>query len=419
MNIAIWGMGVSGLGALKYLKTKTNHTVYAINEGVPNTWKDFDKVKTYLSDKQCFNQASCRELASEIDLIVLSPGIDPNIEALSNFKNIKKICEVELAFREIKIPVIAVTGTNGKTSTVTMLKEAFKLAGKSPFVGGNIGVPFCDILTSANSYDIAIIELSSFQLELLDTFRPNVAVVLNITKSHMERYKNFEEYRDAKLNIGINQEKEDLLITENAWSKVLRTEAQIEIISPVLGYNFQTSKLVGDHHRSNFDVVEKVLDFYNISDGHEIVQDLISNFKGVKYRLEFMRTIGKVDFYNDSKSTNMASTISAVKSFSDKRVLLILGGKLRDDSRDVFDDLKNQKHIREIIAFGEARDLIDEVLGKNFSIKKADKLSAVFSLCEYDVFDIIVFSPGFPSFDQYTNYIERGNEFQEIVLSLS
>ena len=410
MNIAIWGMGISGVSTLKYLTKLNQDKIFLINQGEPSEWSKIDEIQNYISAEYCYSeQQATVDLKHKIDLIVLAPGIDPQNSFLQEFSEVKKICEVELAYSQINIPIIALTGTNGKTTTVTMISEALKSAGNSVFLAGNIGVPLCEIFLDEIEYDYIVLELSSFQLELMDTFRADIAVVLNITKSHMERYKSFDDYKNAKLNIVKHQTAGDLYIAPLEFLSIETKAKKIELTKN-LEYDFSKSHLVGDHYFYNIDVVHNILEFYKVQNFKDVVQSLINNFKSIQFRLEYLRSYRSVKIFNDGKSTNTASTLSAVHSFKGKRIGLILGGKLRDQSQD-FSELSELKQIQ-VYAFGEAMNFIDE---KFHNVKKGKTLDVLMELVAWDEIDILLFSPAFPSFDLYQNYIHRAKHFDEII----
>ncbi len=414
MKIAIWGMGVSGMGALRYLAKKTDHEIYLINSGELASWPHKDEILSLVDASQCYPQDQCSELADKLDLIVMSPGIDPKMPALVPFKGVKKICEVELAYQQVDIPIVAVTGTNGKTTTVTLLTEALELAGKNVFLAGNIGTPFCEILLQEKEFDIAVLELSSFQLELMDKFHPQVGVILNLEPTHMERYASFAEYENAKLLILKNMGADDLFIAPGKY--LGRKEGVPKFgIKPIAGIDFSKSKLVGEHHLLNFDVVDKVLSYFKLDQGRTIIQKLVNEFSGVPYRLQYIGSKDGVDFYNDAKSTNTAATVSALKSFSDKRVALIMGGKLRDDTQDLAAGLKDFGNIEVLYAFGEAKDFIAQQLAGLFNVVVKENLGQVMAQLALQDVQVVLFSPGFPSFDQYDNYVARGQAFTSLL----
>jgi UDP-N-acetylmuramoylalanine--D-glutamate ligase len=415
MKIAIWGMGVSGLSTLKYLSTCPEHEIFIINKGHVKDWGDLGVILGILPESRCVDQSDSHKLTGELDLIILSPGIPPIIPELALFKEVKKICEVELAFLKTEIPVIAVTGTNGKTSTVTLITQALRDAGKEVFLGGNIGTPFCEMLLDDKKYDYAVLELSSFQLELMETFHPKISVILNITKSHMERYSRVEDYALAKLNILNNQNKDDLFICHPDLFKT-NTQAVKKVITEDIDYSFTKSKMVGNHNKQNINVVDSILEFFNIKNRKEIVQNLVDSFKGVEFRLEYLTHIGKTQIYNDGKSTNSASTVSALKSFPKMKVALLLGGKLRDKTQDLSDINHCGNKSVQVFSFGDASTYIGEKIKGTI---ESDNIEIALGKVEMDKFDIVLFSPAFPSFDQYTNYVERGRDFERLVKNLS
>ncbi len=412
MNIAIWGMGISGISALKFLSKKTNNNLFIVNQGDINAWSRRDEILKYIGEDRCFSEKDFQSYANKIDLIVIAPGIDPRSDYLKNFSRIPKICEVELAFQNINIPIVAVTGTNGKTTTVTLLAKALEASGKKVFLGGNIGTPFCEALICDEKFDVAVLELSSFQLELMQKFHANVAIILNITKSHMERYESFLEYEKAKLNITNNQVESDLFIAPKEYLGVGR--ANQTLLEKNEKFDFSSSHLVGEHYKYNFDAVEKTLKFFKVPNSQEIVQTLINEFNGVHYRLEFLKDYRGIKIYNDGKSTNSAATESALNSFVNKKVCLILGGKLRDKTQDL-SFLKKYKDVK-VLAFGDAGNYISKNVNESTVFAN---LEDVMNNIEWSEIDILLFSPAFPSFDLYKDYVHRAKHFEELVKSLS
>lgn len=413
MNIAIWGMGVSGISALKYLTKLNKDQLFLINQGDSRTWNRREEILSIAPNSSCYSEVEAAgELYKKIDLIVLAPGIDPENEYLQKFKDVKKICEIELVFEKVNCPIIALTGTNGKTTTVTMIKEALNYADKKVFLGGNIGTPLCEMFLNEEKFDFIVLELSSFQLELMDKFRANIAVVLNITKSHMERYKSFSEYKEAKLNIVNNQKETDLFIAPKEFFDI-DCKSQKEELTPTSDFDFSNSHLFGEHYKINISVVKKVLSFFDISNTDKIVQSLVDNFMGVEFRLQFLRDYKNVQIFNDGKSTNTAATISALNSFKTKKIGLILGGKLRDLTQDFsfVNDLENV----EVYSFGEASKFIGKQVK---SCREFELLNDVVLNIDWNSLDVLLFSPAFPSFDHYKNYIERAKHFDELINSL-
>lgn len=417
MNIAIWGLGVSGISALKYLAT-TEHTLYVINQGDVQTWNQLDFIQSFVSSDYCFPQDQI-PVDIKFDQIILAPGIDRKLPVVKKYidAGVEVICEVELAYRNIDLPIIAITGTNGKTSTATMMDLALRAAGQNVFLGGNIGTPFCEILLSDKNYDFAVLELSSFQLESLVHFHAQVAILLNITESHMERYYSFQDYEFAKFNITMNQTRDDLFIVP---TKYLGIQSNA-IKKPVqkLDYDTSRSKLVGEHHRENLYCVKAALDHFKLENSDKIIQDIVDTFNGVKYRLEYNGEWNGAQFINDGKSTNIDATISALKSFPGQEVTLILGGKLRSSDLSFLGQLKGLK-IKQIFGFGEAASGIYAELNDSFEVKQFKNLDDVFrEIKEHQSGGVVLFSPAFPSFDLYANYLQRGAHFEQLVQTLN
>lgn len=409
MNIAIWGMGVSGVSALKAL-SKSNHFIYCINSGIPNSWKNFASICEFIDEKNFLAEGS-EVLKYEFDQIILSPGIDRKSNLVAHFieNGVEVISEIELAFRQVKLPIVAITGTNGKTTTTTMISDCLKLSGLKVFTGGNIGIPFCDILDNDKTYDVAVLELSSFQLESLKNFKADIAIILNLSESHMERYQKVEDYVGAKLNIFNNQTTTDLAIAP----KEFLPDGGV-VLTKIKGIDLLNTKLVGEHHLDNLFCVQKVLEFFNVKNSIEIIEQFLENFGGVEYRLQNVGMKKDMTFYNDAKSTNPYSTISACEAMGEKDYSLIMGGKLRSEVLEIGSVLKNIKP-KIILCFGDAAELLVNQLGQNHNVVKFENLESVFNyIWKERPASNIMFSPGFPSFDQYENYLARGRDFNRL-----
>lgn len=402
---AVFGLGKSALSVISYLKS-IDVDFKVINQGDIDQW--YDQVSDYVLKEHCISQESLEEHLNQISEMIISPGIPTKLEVLKKTQklNIPIISEIEFAFRNTKVPIIAVTGTNGKTTVCEMLFKAISETGKKVFLGGNIGIPFTDII--GNKYDYAVIEVSSFQLETIDSFCPMISVITNITPSHMERYDSFEEYRDIKFKISMNMKSPKVFTTEEFGIKGEK------FITP-REFDYYRTKAFGEHNEKNFSLVYAILEELKLADKLNF-QEFINNFKPSPYRIEYRGSLGDCRFYNDGKSTNIDSTLAALKSIESDCGILILGGKLRDDSFD-FSKIHEFKDIYEVWAFGEAKDLIEKELKNIFKVKVFNTLSEVFNDIDAKKFDAILFSPSFPSFDLYKNYIERAEHFNELVKS--
>ena len=417
MKMTIMGLGVSGISAFHYL-TEKGVEVNIIDAKEEKFWPA--EILEKSTKTQRFVEGELKEL-SATDLVILSPGIAREHRLLKKIDPSKIISEVELALLHTQIPVIAITGTNGKTTTTTLMGMALKKAGRKAFVGGNIGVPVVEALRSKEAYDFLVLELSSFQLESTPSLHPLVSVILNVSDNHGERYQKFSDYKKAKLNILNHQGMSDLAILapeldaeKEGIQKVLLHEEEVE--KTIGQFDFSKSNLLGKHNRENLFVVYKTLLFLNIPEADRILQELINEFKGVAYRLQFIGSGKGALFYNDAKSTNTASTVTALKAVAElqKPVTLILGGKLRQEKVDILNDLLPfQKEIAKIFLIGEASSLLEVELKKHFEIERAETLENVF---KNSLQEIVVFSPAFPSFDQFKNYEERGELFSRLTL---
>ncbi|MBT5093283.1 MAG: UDP-N-acetylmuramoyl-L-alanine--D-glutamate ligase, partial [Halobacteriovoraceae bacterium] len=337
--------------------------------------------------------------------------------------------EIELASQDIQVPIIAVTGTNGKTTTVTMMGEILRAMGKEVRLGGNIGTPLCEIIERGEhrDLDVLILELSSFQLESLFDFHPQVAVFLNIFQNHGERYHSIEDYLAAKKRIANNLSNDDLLLygpqTELAdWAEGLNLPAVGS--TPKLleefeaAYDFGQMKIPGAHNISNFFfAVQAIKHLFPLE--KEYVQKVVKSFNGVEHRIEFVATDTDLLIYNDSKSTNWDATFVALDSMPAGELTLLLGGKLRGEG-----DCPPQKVIKllrqrkpNIILFGEARQELTEIFENNkIPCTSFESLEDFFEKVKpRDCGDLLLLAPAFPSFDQFENYAKRGEVFKSLV----
>ena len=387
------------------------------------------------------------------DLIVISPGVSHTIEPIVKARDqgIPVIGEVELASRFITEPIIAVTGTNGKTTTTELLGRMLKDSGLKVFVGGNIGNPLIEYVAKHKPAQIVVAEISSFQLDTIATFRPRVSVLLNITADHLDRYPNFEAYVDSKFNIFKNQQVEDVAIL-NAADPTIRSKTKHiksqRLFFPSVAANEQGAVLNGRRIILNLKKLKKIgneiqnQEHLDISKMHlhgqhnfenaaaaslaalaagatlEGIQNTLNHFKGLAHRLEHVATINAVQYFNDSKATNVDGVARALECFS-KPVLLIMGG--RDKGSD-FKALKGlvRKHAKALIVMGEAADPIQSALGPFIPTKVAASMEEAVSTAyqNADPDDAVLLSPGCASFDWYGSYAARGDDFRTAVEKL-
>jgi len=377
-----------------------------------------------------------------VDLIVVSPGVPMDIEPLvqARAQGIPVISEMELAFQFLRRPLIGITGTNGKTTTTTLIGEMLQAGGRKVFVGGNIGNPLIAYVDGPQEEEWIVAEISSFQLEGIVNFRPHISVLLNITEDHLDRYANFQAYIQAKGRIFQNQRKDDyaLLNADDplAFQFAHRIESQVILFSsqravPV-GCFLEKGAIVfqgGDGTQERFGLERlKIRGIHNwenlmaaIAVGKicgcppEALQKVMEEFPGLEHRMEWVKDIGGVSFFNDSKGTNVGSVVKSLMSFREP-VWLIAGGK---DKGGDYSPLKNiiVERVKGMALIGEAQKKMFEALGGLTETLQADTLEEAvhWAASKASPGDVVLLSPACSSFDMFENYQERGERFKTIV----
>jgi len=382
------------------------------------------------------------------DLIVVSPGVPmdtPEVKQVKAF-GLPVIGELELASRFLQGKVVAITGSNGKTTTTTLLGKVFEDAGSPTLVGGNIGLPVIDLVAKSTADTVNVLEVSSFQLETVEEFRPWIAVVLNITPDHLDRHGNFENYAAAKTRITERQEADDFLVL-NAEDKptqmvAAKTRAQIYWFSsrrPIKQGAFVHGEsifflakeggkpepimpvseiaLKGAHNVEN--VLAAVCAARLAGIPAEKIRASVAGFKGVEHRLEFVRSLHGVDFYNDSKATNVDAAMKAVSSFS-SGIHLILGGKDKNSNYAAMSDLLRER-VKVVYTIGSAAEKIEHQLQGVVKIVSAEAMQAAVAEAAKAAVagDVVLLAPACSSFDQFENYEHRGQVFRQLVNELN
>lgn len=373
------------------------------------------------------------------DEIVLSPGVSLNTpfaqKALASGKKVTG--EIELAYQFIKKPIIAITGTNGKTTTTSLIGDILSRSGYKVFVGGNIGTPVISIAHRSPDYDFIVLETSSFQLQTIDRFKPHIAIFLNISSNHLDHHKDFNEYFRSKMNIFKNQTKGDWAIVNTDYppirnhlpsikSKVVTFGQDADNELAITGNNlisfredeFDLNGLIlrGEHNLQNAMcaiAAAKLLGCKN-----KVIEDTIKSFKPLPHRIEYVGNHLGFDVYNDSKSTNPDATIKAIESVPSP-IILLAGGKDKEMDYSVLKSALGSK-VKHLILFGEARTRIKEQVGDCVCTTVVNSLNeavrAAFSTSHDNV--TLLFSPACSSFDMFESYEQRGGAFKEIVKNL-
>jgi UDP-N-acetylmuramoylalanine--D-glutamate ligase len=381
----------------------------------------------------------------EQDLIVVSPGVPVDAPLLERVRSLggRVIGEIELAAQFLPGRIVAITGSNGKTTTTTLAGEILTVGGFPTLVGGNIGTPAISLTERAKPETVIVLEVSSFQLETIQTFRPKVAVVLNVTPDHLDRHKTFEIYADAKARIFENQKGDDFAVLNaddpTCVAMAADTRAQVFCFSrqqevkqgawvhegDILfrdGARQREIMLVseislkGAHNLEN--VLAAVCASALMGCAPEKIRQAVHNFKAVEHRLEFVATIGGVDYYNDSKATNVDATIKALESFP-ANVHLILGGKDKGSDYSVLNDLLRER-VKRVYTIGAAAAKIESQI-KNVEIEHSETLENAIRKAHAiaEPGDVVLLAPACASFDQFKNYEQRGHVFKEIVQRLA
>jgi UDP-N-acetylmuramoylalanine--D-glutamate ligase len=379
-----------------------------------------------------------------LDLIVVSPGVPAKLPLLEMAREhgIPVWSEVELAWRYLRGKLVAITGSNGKTTTTSLVAHILKAANIPTLIGGNIGTPLLALVESSMDTTVTVAEISSFQLETIDQFRPEIGVLLNLTPDHLDRHESFDEYAAAKMRMFENQLERDIAIL-NAddpevtrrmpsrphiyWFSRQKRVAQgaflreDQIIFRMEGAEIpllrrEDISLRGEHNLEN--VLAAAAASYLAGADPVSIANGVKTFKGVEHRLEFVAEIGGVSFYNDSKATNVDATLKAVEAFSGS-LIVILGGKDKDsDYTTLREPLHKRAHLALLI--GAAAEKIGSQLGDSVETVRAGTIARAVELAfeRAKPGDVVLLAPACASFDQFENFEHRGRVFKELVSKL-
>lgn len=441
-HILVLGAGASGIGASWVLAQVGAHVV--LNDYKPVTLPTADEERLVAAGVEIITGRQDESLLDGVDRIVISPGISLDIPLVkaAQARGIDVVSEVEVAYELSKSPIVAVTGTNGKTTTTTLLTKVLEGTGKPVRVGGNIGDSLSEVAYSMPADGYLVAELSSYQLETIKHFRPIGAIMLNITPDHLARHKTMENYIAAKERIFENQLSTDFMVL-NIDDPIVadmkhRVPSHILEISQYQGVsngayyengqcyvtkNGTSTPVIGraDIHIPGSHNIENILTVialaYALGVPVETIHRIISEFHGVEHRLERVKTIDGITFYNDSKATNVDSVVKALESFN-QSVILLAGGHDKMTPLEDFMQLVKD-HTKAVIFMGEAADRFEnaakeagvEPIYRALSMK--DAVEQGYKLADRG--DIVLLSPACSSFDWYSCFEERGDDFKNCV----
>ena len=433
-NVAVLGAGLSGAAAALLLRSEgANVTVLDSADEKKLLRSTIDNLRG--QGVRVIAGADADRDSNNYDFVVTSPGIDPASALGRNFwaRKIDIIGELELGWRSVEIPVIAVTGTNGKTTTTEMLAQMLNQCGQKTIACGNIGKPLSEVAREKIKYDVLTVEVSSFQLETIKTFHPSIALWLNFAPDHLDRYRSVGEYRAAKLRLFENQTANDVaIINANEQLPELRARkisfsaysnrgdfrlsegAILFQNQPVLRLN--QTKLRGAHNIENL--------MATLAAGHarglsfEQMVPPLSAYEPQPHRCEFVRQINGVDYINDSKATNLDALEKALQAQS-KPVILLAGGKDKGFTYESLRALVKEK-VRATVLIGEmakqiARDW-DGAVRSELATSLADAVERARAIAQSG--EVVLFSPGTSSFDMFKSYADRGDQFRALVQAL-
>jgi UDP-N-acetylmuramoylalanine--D-glutamate ligase len=447
-TVLVAGAGRSGISSTRFLlsqgarviltDTKTRESLEHSISGLIEQASNSGELVLELGKNRDSSFAQC-------DLVVVSPGMPlalPVFE-ISRKARIPVIAEVELAYRHLQGKIVGITGSNGKTTTTTLVSELLTGAGLKAHAAGNIGTPLIDFVENSTPEDIHVVELSSFQLEAIHEFCPQIGSILNLTPDHMDRYRRFEDYIAAKQRIFMNQKPNNFAVlnADDTRTAAMRNKMGAQPVffsrqnSVEYGAFVRNGRVIFRNEQGEQDLLavnaialkgshnlENVLaaSAMAILSGAppESLEENIRKFRAVEHRIEYVAEFRGVQYFNDSKATNVDATIKAIEAFPGN-ILLIAGGR---DKESDFAVLKShvRERVKHLIVIGEASEKLKKALSGATDISDADSMSEAVSLCSRiaEEGDIVLLAPACASFDMFQNYEHRGRVFKEAVHNL-
>lgn len=445
-RVLVVGLGRSGVAACALLKAKGAQVVAtdlrsrdALDANALAIVADLDELVL---------GSHPTELVHDVDLIVLSPGVLLTLPLLveARRRSIPIWSELELGFRHTRGTVVAVTGTKGKSTTATLLSDMLKASGREVRLAGNIGAPLSAELEGTSEQTFFVVEVSSFQLETIDSFRPHVAVLLDVSPDHLDWHPTFDDYVRAKARIFDNQRRDDwavvyggnpLTVTMASKGKSRKLYFDLDCLGEKYPHvhkegpwivwhddggttplaSLEELTVPGEHNRVNAMAASAAAALLGLSG--EALEEAFEQFEGLPHALERVAEIGGVRFYNDSKATNIQAVRAALASF-DAPVVLILGGRFKGgDFRDLRE--ATARSVKHVLAIGESRDQVKAALEDVATVDVCDDLESAVEKAHASAVkgDVVLLSPAGSSFDMFRDYRERGERFRQIVHRLA
>lgn len=455
-HVLVVGLGKSGYAAVKFLLAQGIRV--SVSEGGRAAQLDGEKIQ-WLQEKgvQCEFGGHSSELFAKVDAILLSPGVPLNLPALAAARanGVPVFGELALARDFLKTPVVAITGTNGKSTVTTLVGDLLKAAGKKVFVGGNLGIPLCEYLAGPQDAEWAVLEVSSFQLDTAGEFRPTVAILLNITPDHLDRYPSFAAYARSKWSIFANQQPGDAAILDGDDPEIRHLldpgAADAGAFPAIRGRRFvigdapydasggslagttvRISGLAGGAPDEVYDLSRTSLAMAPNSHNAmaaviaarlcgctgEAIRQGLAAFLPLPHRLARVAEISGISFYDDSKATNIGALMSALQGMS-QPVVLIAGGLDKGGDYRIMRDMVRSK-VKAMVLIGSARQLMADAFGDLVPVEFAESMAAAVQKARMLAApgDMVLLSPACASFDMFDNYAHRGEAFREAVLAL-
>lgn len=432
----IIGMGKTGRAVFSFLLSRSaTITVNDLKRPDDEAFFDGETVSTHWGNHDLEPSA--------FDFIVVSPGVDSKIPLLLKAQelNVPVLSEIELAVQNAHFPLVAVTGTNGKTTTVTLIAHLLREAGKKVVLVGNVGDPLINYVEKVNEIDLFVLEISSFQMEFSPSLEPLVSIWLNLAPDHLDRH-SFEEYAHLKARLLIQTKTAGTVIYNSADKSLLRFLApiqqqkkQVNLVPYAIDasndehFSFQLSnktplkfsvsdlKLKGKHNHENIMAACLALEACGIDDA-DFLHDKVCSFKGLEHRLEYVGTLNEVDYYNDSKATNVAAAAAALQSFSHKLVLIAGGIPKEDDFSSLVSLVKDK--VSHLILLGTSAKIIGDQLAKYTVLHTVNSMDDAVKTASSLALpgQTVLLAPACASFDLFANYAARGKSFKDAFLKL-